>query len=128
MPLMLLTDICMVDHFIDRDPNGSCQHWFSWCGCSTAHSMVTCPSPSYCCVLRCVVLRAGMTFGEFAAHTLDGYYQPPQASSRGSDDDQGHVPGTPDYPPAAKDVAPAAVHVAVAAAGRQFAQLLVSHE
>jgi len=68
-----------------------------------------------------------MTFGEFAAHTLDGYYQPPQAS-RGSDDDQCHVPGTPDYPPAAKDVAPAAVHVAVAAAGRQFAQLLVSHE
>lgn len=72
-----------------------------------------------------------MTFGEFAEQTLDGYYTPvPGAgASRSSDDDTGHVPGTPDYPPAAgKDVAPAAVHLAAAAAGRQFAQLMITHE
>lgn len=73
----------------------------------------------------------GMTFGAFAEHTLNGYYQLPQgsSSSRDSDEDQGHVPGTPDYPPAAgKDVAPAAVHLAAAAAGTQLAQLFVSHQ
>jgi hypothetical protein len=75
---------------------------------------------------------AGMTFGEFAEHTLNGYYTPAPGASRASDGDDessGHVPGTPDYPPAAsKDVAPAAVHLAAAAAGRQFAQMLVAHD
>lgn len=91
-----------------------------------------------------------MSFGEFAEHTLEGYYttsssstvaQP--AAAAGSDDaparqqqqsssdvdDIRHVPGTPDYPPSpSKDVAPAAVHLAAAAAGRQFAQLMITHD
>lgn len=74
-----------------------------------------------------------MTFGEFAEHTLNGYYTPGLGASRDTDADNDsstrHVPGTPDYPPSpAKDVAPAAVHLAAAAAGRQFAQLLISHD
>lgn len=85
----------------------------------------------------CLCLRlpspTGMTFGEFAEHTLSGYYNHAPAgsgsSNRSSEDDTGHVPGTPDYPPAAgKDVAPAAVHLAAAAAGRQFAQMMITHE
>jgi hypothetical protein len=84
-------------------------------------------------LLLAALLAAGMTFGEFAEHTLSGYYNPTPAgsgsSNRSSDDDTGHVPGTPDYPPAAgKDVAPAAVHLAAAAAGRQFAQMMITHE
>lgn len=83
-----------------------------------------------------------MSFGEFAEHTLEGYYNssspvaPPAGSDnapprqqQSSDDDTRHVPGTPDYPPAPnKDVAPAAVHLAAAAAGRQFAQLMITHD
>jgi hypothetical protein len=71
-----------------------------------------------------------MTFGQFAEHTLDGYYAPTvPGAGRESEDDTRHVPGTPDYPPAAgKDVAPAAVHLAAAAAGRQFAQLMITHD
>ena len=72
-----------------------------------------------------------MTFGEFAEHTLNGYYTPVPGSGSSEEGAAGHHgPGTPDYPDAAagKDVAPAAVHVAAAAAGRQFARLMITHE
>lgn len=59
----------------------------------------------------------GMTFGDFAERTLQGYYVAAPAAAAGG---------------AGKDVAPAAVHAAAAAAGRRFAsgrlELLVSHE
>jgi hypothetical protein len=82
-----------------------------------------------CVLLLWAGSAAGMTFGQFAEHTLDGYYTPATAPGGESEDDTRHVPGTPDYPSAAgKDVAPAAVHLAAAAAGRQFAQLMITHD
>jgi hypothetical protein len=70
-----------------------------------------------------------MTFGAFAEHTLTGYYAVGPAEAKASGDDAPHQ-RTADYPAAAaaKDVAPAAVHLAAAAAGRQLAHLVISHE
>lgn len=93
----------------------------------------------------------GMTFGEFAEHTLAGYYQHTRADSAdasdgscedaaaGRWDQHGNSLSSPkprarsgSRAPAAaaagKDVAPASVHMAVAATGRSLAQLMVLHD